>query len=127
MKTLGSIFLLLMVTLLVGCDGDTVNIDNTSTPTDASVTILIGGQCRTTAGRIECEDSSQSAPDGRLTAVRWDLRSSTTGISQDRTQGDPGGEISFAGLAPDTYEVGQTVIADDGATAVQIHGDLVIE
>jgi hypothetical protein len=125
MRTTGSI-LLLMMTLLVGCD-DTVNIDNTSTPTDASVTILIGGQCRTTAGRIECEDSSQSVPDGRLTAVRWDLRSSTTGISQDRTQGDPGGEISFAGLAPDTYEVGQTVIADDGATAVQVHGDLVIE
>ena len=114
---------LLVVVFLVGCDGD-VTIDRT--PTESSVSILIGGQCRTAGGRIECEDSSQSSPQDHLTAVRWELRSSTTGISQDRKQSDPGAEVSFSGLAPDTYEVEQTVVADDGASAQQVHGDLVI-
>ena len=117
-----------LVLALVACDGD-VNIDGSeqqSTSPTEPVTILIGGQCRAGDGRIECEDSSTSRPSGHLEAVRWELRSSSTGISQDNRRGEPDAEISFSGLAPDTYEVEQTVLADDGGAASQVHGDLVI-
>ena len=117
-----------LVLALVACDGD-VNIEGneqqSSSPTEP-VTILIGGQCRTAFGRIECEDSSTSRPTGQLDAVRWELRSSTSGISQDNRRGQPDAEISFSGLEPDTYEVEQTVLASDGGSASQVHSDLVI-
>ena len=117
-----------LVLALIACDGD-VNIDGSeqSTSPTEPVTILIGGQCRAAFGRIECEDSSTSRPSGHLEAVRWELRSSSTGISQDNRRGEPDAEISFSGLEPDTYEVEQTVLADDGGAASQVHGDLVID
>ena len=116
-----------LVLTLIACDGD-VNIDGSeqSTSPTEPVTILIGGQCRAGDGRIECEDSSTSRPSGHLEAVRWELRSSSTGISQDNRRGEPDAEISFSGLEPDTYEVEQTVLADDGGAASQVHSDLVI-
>ena len=121
-------FILAVVALVLGaCDGD-VNIDGaqqSASPTEP-VSILIGGQCRAGDGRIECEDSSTSRPSGHLEAVRWELRSSSTGISQDNRRGQPDAEISFSGLEPDTYEVEQTVLADDGGAASQVHSDLVI-
>ena len=116
----------IFIGILIGCDGD-VNVENPppTTPTEV-VSILIGGQCRTSGARIECEDESRSSPADQLGSVTWELRSSTTGISIDRRQGEPGGEVSFSGLSPDTYEVEQAVEASDGSTVQQVHGDLVI-
>ena len=112
---------------VVGCEND-VTVDNTgdNTPTEV-ISILIGGQCRTSGARIECEDDSRSAPSDQLTAVSWELRSSTTGISIDRRQSEPEGEVSFSGLDTDTYDVEQAVEASDGSIVQQVHGDLIIQ
>ena len=120
---------LALVFALVGCDGDTVTVDNTSPAPDSPtepVLVLIGGRCRADSGRIECEDSSRSTPAGRLASVQWDLRDAETGLSQDRRQNPPRAEVSFSGLEAGEYEVEQTVLAGDGGSASQVHGGLVI-
>ena len=123
------LFCLALALTLVGCAGD-VTVESPEahvpeTPTEP-VLILIGGQCRADNGRIECEDSSTSTPARHLVSVRWDLRDAATGISQDRRQNPPLAEVSFSGLEAGSYEVEQTVLADDGSSASQVHGGLEI-
>ena len=119
--------LVLPLLVLIACDEDgDVNVVNTPpTPTE-TVTVLIGGQCRTSGSSIECEDDSRSVPADQLSSVSWDLRDASSGISIDRKPGQPGGEISFSGLAPGEYSVEQTVAATDGSAAEQVHGNLAI-
>jgi hypothetical protein len=102
---------------LTGCDNDS--------PIE-TVTIFVGGQCRVVANTIVCRDASRSEPANRLTVVDWELISSSTGLSQGVLPSAPGGEISFTGLVAGSYQVNQTVSAQDGSTQGRSYGPFTI-
>lgn len=90
------------------------------------VSIFVDGQCHVAASTIVCRDASRSDPPDSLTAVDWELISAFTGLSQGSTPSPPGGEISFTGLAPGSYQVNQTVSARDGTFQERTYGPLVV-
>jgi len=90
------------------------------------VSIFVGGQCQVAAGTIVCRDASRSEPQNRLTAIDWELINSSTGLSQGSLPRAPGGEISFTGLAAGTYQVNQTVSAQDGSKEEKTYGPLTV-
>ena len=123
-KAVAALFLV-PLGFLVACDGDVTVEGPSPTPTEP-VSILIGGQCRAFGSSIECEDDSRSVPADQLTSVSWSLRDAATGISIDSKPGQPSGEIAFSGLAEGAYSVEQTVVAADGSSDHQVHGNLSI-
>jgi hypothetical protein len=94
-------------------------------PTE-TVSIFVGGQCHVAANTIVCRDASRSEPQSLLTAVGWEVFSASTGLSQGASPSAPGGEVSFTGLAADTYQVNQTVSAHGGASQGRTYGPLTI-
>lgn len=112
--------------LLAGCGYEiTRDSDGPDSPT-SSVSIVVLGQCRAVARRIECRDESESNPPRQLQLVQWELSNSATGLSLDSRRADPGDEVSFPGLASDVYEVRQRVFARDGGTAQKVYSDLFV-
>jgi len=98
--------------MLAGCDKDS--------PTDTTVSIFVGGQCLVAANTIVCRDASRSEPTGR------ELTSGTTGLSLAVLPSAPGGEISFTGLANGSYQVNQTVSAQDGSAQERTYGPFTV-
>ena len=93
-------------------------------PSPETVSIFVGGQCRVASNAVVCRDASRSEPQNHLSAVGWELINSSTGLSQGSSPSSPGGEISFTGLATATYQVNQTVFAQDGSSQGRTYGPL---
>lgn len=108
---------ILALTAFSGCDK--------GSPTEA-VTIFVGGQCRVATNAIICRDASRSEPQDRLTVIDWELIISSSGLSQGSMPGSPGGEISFTGLTTDTYQVNQSVSAQDGSEQERTYGPFTV-
>lgn len=107
----------LVLAALAGCDKDS--------PTEP-VSIFVGGQCIVAANTIVCRDASRSEPPNSLTVVDWELTSGTTGLSLAVLPSAPGGEISFTGLANGSYQVNQTVSAQDGSMQQRTYGPFTV-
>jgi hypothetical protein len=117
----------LVLTTLAGCEERSSSSPRPSSPLPTEiVSIFVGGQCRVAANTIVCRDASRSEPEGRLAAVDWELISSSSGISQGGLPSPPRGEIAFTGLAPGTYQVDQSVYAQDGSSQERTYGPLVV-
>ena len=117
----------LVLATLAGCE-DHSSSSSPSPPLlpTETVSIFVGGQCRVAVSRIVCRDSSRSEPQNRLRAIDWELFSGSTGLSQGSTPSAPGGEISFTGLATDSYQVNQKVSAQDGSSQERTYGPFTI-
>ena len=94
---------------------------------DTTVSIFSGGQCLVVGNTIACQDTSRSEPAERLTVVDWELTSGTTGLSLAVQPSAPGGKTLFTGLARGTYQVNQTVTAEDGSAQERSHGPFTVE
>ena len=98
---------------------------NKNSPTE-TVSIFVGGQCLVAANTIVCRDASRSEPQNRLTVVDWELTLSSSGLSLGVLPSAPGGTISFNGLAAASYQVNQTVSAQDGSSQQRSYGPLAV-
>lgn len=96
-----------------------------SSPTEA-VAIFVGGQCLLATNTIVCGDASRSEPPNRLAVVDWELVSGSTGLTQRLLPSAPGSQIAFPALATGTYEVNQTVFADDGSRQERTYGPFTV-
>ncbi|MBW8879595.1 MAG: hypothetical protein JF614_32075 [Acidobacteria bacterium] len=115
----------LALAMLAGCQAHSTSSSPSPLPTE-TVSIFVGGQCHVAANTIVCRDASRSEPQSLLTAVGWEVFSASTGLSQGASPSAPGGEVSFTGLAADTYQVNQTVSAHGGASQGRTYGPLTI-
>jgi len=107
----------LALTTMAGC--------NKHSPTE-TIDIFVGGQCLIAANTIVCRDASRSEPQNMLTVVDWELVSGSTGFSLAVLPSAPGGTISFTGLATGSYQVNQTVSAQDGSQQERTYGPFTV-
>jgi hypothetical protein len=113
----------LALPVMAGCDANSSS--PSPLPTEA-VSIFVGGQCRVAVNMIVCRDASRSEPRNRLTAIDWELISNSTGLSLGSSPSAPGGEVSFTGLAIGSYQVNQTVSAQDHSAQRRTYGPLTV-
>lgn len=117
----------LVLATLAGCEERSSSLPRPSSPSPTEiVSIFVGGQCRVAVSTIVCRDASRSEPENRLTAVGWELINGSSGLSQGSSPSEPGGEISFTGLAAGSYQVNQSVYAKDGSSQARTYGPLTI-
>lgn len=107
----------LSLVTLAGCDKDS---------STEAVSIFVGGQCLAAMNTIVCRDASRSEPQDRLTVVDWELIKGSNGLSLGVLPSAPGGQISFTGLAADSYQVNQTVSAQDGSEQERTYGPFTV-
>lgn len=117
----------LALATLAGCEERSSSYSRPPSPSPLPtevVSIFVGGQCRVATNTIVCRDASRSEPENRLTAVGWELINGSSGLSQGSAPSEPGGEISFTGLAAGSYQVNQSVYAKDGSSQGRTYGPL---
>lgn len=120
LRILTALLVLLVLLVLQGCDFSEEN-NLAPSPTEPEVSVYsVDGQARVSGSTIVAEDRSS----GDVAAVRFVLRSSTTGVSVESRSTSIGGEVTFSGLAPDTYEVEHEVTGTDGSAEVVVYHGL---